>query len=199
MRAAALALTLAMLATPALADKEIAIFAGGCFWSVETDFDKVSGVLSTTSGYIGGRTENPTYYDHTSAGHREAVQVEFDNHRTSYDELAKIFFRSIDPTDSGGQFCDRGGSYTTAIYTLDEAQFAAAEKAKTAAAKELKVKTLATEILPAPAFWPAEEYHQDYRKKNAERYRAYRAGCGRDARVHAIWGASAFHGINQGG
>ena len=195
MRNIVLAVVAALFATPALADKQTAIFAGGCFWSVESDFDKVNGVLATTSGYIGGKTENPTYYDHTGAGHREAVLVEFDSFRVTYDELAKIFFRSIDPTDADGQFCDRGVSYTTAIYAVGEAQLAAAEKARAAAAKELKRKTLATEVLPAPAFWPAEDYHQDYRRKNPARYDAYRAGCARERRVEEVWGASAFYGL----
>jgi len=201
MRATLLAISLIaaglLPASPALADKEIAIFAGGCFWCVESDFDKVPGVLSTTSGYIGGSTANPTYYDHTAAGHREAVRIEFDNIRVSYDELAAAFFHSVDPTDGGGQFCDRGHSYTTAIYAVGEAQLAAAEKAKKAAAKELK-QELATEIAAAPEFWPAEGYHQDYYKKNPLRYKYYRNGCGRDARLQEVWGASALKGINKG-
>lgn len=201
MRAAAFAAILVTLllgpAGAALAERQVAIFAGGCFWSVEYDFDRVTGVLSTTSGYIGGRTENPSYYDHTTAGHREAVRVEFDSNRTSYDELVKIFFRSVDPTDAGGQFCDRGHSYTTAIYALDDDQLAAAGKAKAQAAKELKAD-IHTEVLAAPAFWPAEDYHQDYYKKNAARYRNYRNGCGRDARVDLVWGAQARYGINRG-
>jgi peptide-methionine (S)-S-oxide reductase len=199
MRAAAIALALATLAmaSPALADKQLAIFAGGCFWSVEYDFDRVTGVLSTTSGYIGGSTSNPTYYDHTSARHREAVRVEYDDNRVDYDELVKIFFRSVDPTDGGGQFCDRGHSYTTAVYALGEHQLASATKAKAAAAKELK-KEIATEVVAAPEFWPAEDYHQDYYKKNPARYKTYRAGCRRDAAVDAVWGAQARYGINQG-
>ena len=201
MRAALLALAVTaaglLSAGPALADKEIAIFAGGCFWCVESDFDKVPGVLSTISGYIGGTTRDPTYYDHTAAGHREAVRIEFDDRRVSYDELVGAFFHSVDPTDGGGQFCDRGHSYTTAIYTVGEAQQAAAEKAKKAAAKELK-QDLATEIVAAPEFWPAEEYHQDYYKKNPLRYKYYRNGCGRDARLEQVWGENAMKGINKG-
>jgi peptide-methionine (S)-S-oxide reductase len=199
MRAAAIAFAFAALATasPALADKQLAIFAGGCFWSVEYDFDRVTGVLSTTSGYIGGSTSNPTYYDHTAARHREAVRVEYDDNRVDYDELVKIFFRSVDPTDGGGQFCDRGHSYTTAVYALGEDQLASATKAKAVAAKELK-KEIATEVVAAPEFWPAEDYHQDYYKKNPARYKTYRAGCRRDAAVDAVWGAQARYGINQG-
>jgi peptide-methionine (S)-S-oxide reductase len=198
MRAALLALSLAvaglMPASPALADKEVAIFAGGCFWCVESDFDKIPGVLSTTSGYIGGSTQNPTYYDHTAAGHREAVRIEFDNARVSYDQLLSAFFHSVDPTDGGGQFCDRGHSYTTAIYTVGTAQLEAAKKAKAAAATELK-KDVATAVAAAPQFWPAEDYHQDYYRKNPLRYKYYRNGCGRDARLEQVWGASAMKGI----
>ena len=192
MTRAALA-TLALMASlvvPAHADKQVAIFAGGCFWCVESDFDHVPGVLSTTSGYIGGTTQNPTYYDHTAAGHREAVRVEFDNARVSYEELVSYFFHSVDPTDAGGQFCDRGHSYTTAIYTLGDDELAVATKGKAAAEKELK-KPIVTEIAAAPEFWPAEDYHQDYYKKNPLRYEYYRHGCGRDARVEALWGANA--------
>lgn len=198
-RAAALAFALATAALsfaagPAQAGKEVAIFAGGCFWCVESDFDKIPGVLSTTSGYIGGTTQNPTYYDHTAARHREAVRIEFDNARVSYDQLLTAFFHSVDPTDGGGQFCDRGHSYTTAVYAVGEAQLASAEKAKKAAAKALKTE-LATEIAAAPQFWPAEDYHQDYYKKNPLRYKYYRNGCGRDARLREVWGANAMKGI----
>ncbi|MBN9035967.1 MAG: peptide-methionine (S)-S-oxide reductase MsrA [Rhizobiales bacterium] len=181
---------MALLVVPAHADKQVAIFAGGCFWCVESDFDHVPGVLSTTSGYIGGTTQNPTYYDHTAAGHREAVRVEFDNARVSYEELVSYFFHSVDPTDASGQFCDRGHSYTTAIYTLGDDELAVATKGKAAAEKELK-KPIVTEIAAAPEFWPAEDYHQDYYKKNPLRYEYYRHGCGRDARVEALWGANA--------
>jgi peptide-methionine (S)-S-oxide reductase len=201
MRAALLAFSMIAAglipATPAQAGKEIAIFAGGCFWCVESDFDKVPGVLSTTSGYIGGSTANPTYYDHTAAGHREAVRIEFDNARVGYEDLVAAFFHSVDPTDGGGQFCDRGHSYTTAIYAVGEAQLAAAGKAKKAAAKELK-QDLATDIAAAPEFWPAEDYHQDYYKKNPLRYKYYRNGCGRDARLQEVWGENALKGINKG-
>lgn len=198
-RAVALAFAIAIAALTfatgsARADKETAIFAGGCFWCVESDFDKIPGVLSTTSGYIGGTTQNPTYYDHTAARHREAVRIEFDNARVSYDQLLTAFFHSVDPTDGGGQFCDRGHSYTTAVYATSGGQLSAANKAKAAAAKELK-KELATEITAAPQFWPAEDYHQDYYKKNPLRYKYYRNGCGRDARLREVWGASAMKGI----
>ena len=179
---------------PASAQMEVAIFAGGCFWCVEADFDKVSGVVSTTSGYIGGRTDNPTYYDHSSTGHREAVRIEFDNSRVSYDMLVAAFFRSIDPTDGGGQFCDRGHSYSTAVYATNAEQKAAAEKAKKAAARELGGNVV-TDIVSAPTFWPAEDYHQNYYKKNPVRYKYYRNGCRRDARLEQVWGENALKGI----
>lgn len=179
---------------PAQAEMEVAIFAGGCFWCVESDFDKVPGVVSTTSGYIGGQTDNPTYYDHTSGGHREAVRIEFDNARVSYEMLVTTFFYTIDPTDGGGQFCDRGHSYTTAVYTTTAEQKAAAEKAKQRAAKELGTG-IATDVASAPTFWPAEDYHQNYYRKNPVRYKYYRNGCRRDARLEQVWGANAMKGI----
>jgi peptide-methionine (S)-S-oxide reductase len=181
-------------AQPAQAEMEVAIFAGGCFWCVEADFDKVSGVVSTTSGYIGGSSDNPTYYDHSSAGHREAVRIEFDNSRVSYDMLVATFFYTIDPTDGGGQFCDRGHSYTTAVYTTTSEQKAAAEKAKKAAGRELGT-SIATDVASAPTFWPAEDYHQNYYRKNPVRYKYYRNGCRRDARLDQVWGENAMKGI----
>ena len=137
------------------------------------------------------------YLDRLAELPREAVRIEFDNARVSYDELAAAFFHSVDPTDGGGQFCDRGHSYTTAVYAVGDAQLASAEKAKKAAAKELK-QELATEIVAAPEFWPAEDYHQDYYKKNPLRYKYYRNGCGRDARLEQVWGENALKGINKG-
>lgn len=178
----------------ALAETKTAIFAGGCFWCVESDFDGVAGVTSTTSGYIGGTTENPTYYDHTAANHREAVRIEYDATRVNYATLLDVFWHSVDPTDGDGQFCDRGHSYTTAIYAVGAEDLAAAEKSKKAAEAELG-KPIVTEIAAAPAFWPAEDYHQDYYRKNPLRYKYYRSGCGRDARIDEVWGAAAHKGI----
>ena len=178
----------------AFAETKVAIFAGGCFWCVESDFDSVPGVLSTISGYTGGTTENPTYYDHTAANHREAVRIEYDSTKVNYVALLDVFWHSVDPTDGGGQFCDRGHSYTTAIYAVVADDLAAAEKSKKAAEAELG-KPIATEIAAAPAFWPAEDYHQDYYRKNPLRYKYYRSGCGRDARIEEVWGASAHKGI----
>jgi peptide-methionine (S)-S-oxide reductase len=138
LRTAALVLSLAFTTLPAAAQNtERAIFAGGCFWCVESDFDKVGGVISTTSGYIGGTTENPTYENHTAARHREAVEIVYDPSRVSYDALLAAFFRSVDPTDAGGQFCDRGYSYTTAVYAVGDAQLAAAREAKAEASQAL--------------------------------------------------------------
>jgi peptide-methionine (S)-S-oxide reductase len=201
-----------LIAIPALgtatAMAETAIFAGGCFWCVEADFDKVPGVTSTTSGYIGGSTANPTYRNHDAGGHREAVRIEFDPAKVSYRQLADIFFRSVDPTDADGQFCDRGHSYTTAIYALDGAQAEAATEAKKAAAAELG-RNLVTPVESAATFWPAEAYHQDYYRSSekvltrfgyvskAEAYKGYRQGCGRDQRLRQVWGASALKGIGS--
>lgn len=186
--------TLAVASLPARAETEVAIFAGGCFWCVESDFDKVPGVLSTTSGYIGGTNDNPTYYDHTTFRHREAVRIEFDATTVNYEALLSAFFRSVDPTDAGGQFCDRGFSYTTAVYTIGDEQAALAEAAKAEAAAHLG-QDLATEIVAAPTFWPAEDYHQDYYVKNPLRYKYYRTGCGRDQKLQAVWGDEALKGI----
>ncbi len=170
---------------------EIAIFAGGCFWCVEADFDKVAGVLSTVSGYIGGTTPNPTYQQVTAGGtgHIEAVQISFDPSRVRYQQLLDVFWKSVDPYDKGGQFCDRGDSYRTAVfYTSDEQKkLVEASKAALQANGPLK-QPLATDILEAGTFTKAEEYHQDYYKKNPIRYGYYRAGCGRDARLQDLWG-----------
>ncbi|MCV0394455.1 MAG: peptide-methionine (S)-S-oxide reductase MsrA [Rhizobiaceae bacterium] len=181
--------------TPSVsAETRKAIFAGGCFWCVEADFDKVPGVTATVSGYIGGSTDNPTYKNHAAAGHREAVEIAYDPGRVSYETLLAIFWRSVDPTDGGGQFCDRGYSYTTAIYTIGQAQADAARKSKTETIQALG-EPVATEVVKAPAFWPAEDYHQDYYRKNPVRYKFYRNGCGRDDRIRQVWGGEAFEGI----
>lgn len=178
------------------ANTGVAIFAGGCFWCVEADFDKVDGVKETVSGYIGGKEDNPTYKTHVANGDREAVRITYDPSTVSYDELLKTFFRTVDPTDEGGQFCDRGFSYTTAVYTLNPAQAEAAQEAKAEAGDALG-KPVVTEIVEASEFWPAEEYHQNYYKKNPIRYRYYRYGCGRDSRIEELWGAAANYGIEK--
>jgi peptide-methionine (S)-S-oxide reductase len=186
------------MATPAAAETQTAIFAGGCFWCVESDFDHVPGVTSTTSGYTGGHLKDPTYQDVVTetTGHRESEKIEFDTTKTSYAKLLDVYFHATDPTDGGGQFCDRGESYTPAIFYLNDEQKKEAEAAKAAAGKELG-QPIATKILPASTFYPAEGYHQDYYEKNPLRYKYYRYGCGRDARVEELWGKEAHRGIKE--
>lgn len=166
-----------------------AVFAGGCFWCTESDFDHVGGVTGTTSGYTGGTVANPTYKQVSSGrtGHIEAVRVTYDPARVSYADLVAKFFRTVDPLDGGGQFCDRGDQYRSAIFVANAEQKRIAEAAKAAVQRELgkPVKTL---ILPAATFYPAEAYHQDYYRKNPVRYRFYRWNCGRDARIGEVWG-----------
>jgi peptide-methionine (S)-S-oxide reductase len=172
--------------------KAVVVVATGCFWCTESDFDMVPGVLATTSGYIGGNTVNPTYEQVTSGrtGHIEAVQVIYDPSRVTYAALVNHALRTSDPTDGGGQFCDRGSQYRPAIFVGSPAERSAAEAAKAQAAKALG-KPVATDILPRGRFYRAEDYHQDYYKKNPLRYRYYRSSCGRDARVKQVWGAAA--------
>ena len=170
---------------------ESAIFAGGCFWCVESDFDKVEGVVRTTSGYAGGSLKNPTYEQVSAGGtgHAEAVEVEFDPQRISYRELADRFWRNIDPTVKDQQFCDHGHQYRTAVFYFDDAQRQAAEKSKESISNSKPFKQpIVTEIVPAGEFYPAEEYHQDYYKKNPVRYKFYRYNCGRDQRLKELWG-----------
>lgn len=164
-------------------------FAGGCFWCIESDFEKLDGVGDVISGYTGGDQDNPTYKQVTyqPTGHREAVKVPYDPKVVSYTELVRYFFRHIDPLDPRGQFCDKGPSYTTAIWVTNEDERIIAEQMKAEAAKELN-QVIVTPILEAKAFWDAEGYHQDYYKKNPIRYNAYRTGCRRDARVKQVWG-----------
>ena len=175
-----------------------AIFAGGCFWCVETDFDLVPGVLKTVSGYSGGESDKPTYKTHHQGRHREVVQITYDPSVVSYEQLLEVFWHSVDPTDGGGQFCDRGHSYTTAIYSVNAEQHEAAlaTKAKLTDSGVLKDE-IVTPIEPASAFWPAEDYHQDYYLKNPLRYKYYRAACGRDKRVKKVWGSKAYSGIEK--
>jgi peptide-methionine (S)-S-oxide reductase len=165
-----------------------AVFAGGCFWCTESDFDKIPGVLSTTSGYIGGKVAKPTYEQVSAGGtgHIEAVRVVYDPSKVSYAALANRFFRTIDPLNANGQFCDRGDQYRSAIFVADAGQRQVAAAAKARAAAALK-KPVATLILPAATFYPAESYHQDYYKKNPTKYRFYRWNCGRDARLKELW------------
>lgn len=166
-----------------------AVFAGGCFWCLEADLDKVPGVLATVSGYAGGPEQNPTYKQvaYGKTAHAEVVQVTYDPTRVGYAQLVEYFFRHVDPTQADGQFCDTGRQYRTVVFYADEAEKKIARAAKDAAAKHLKA-TVVTELAPLAAFWPAEEYHQDFYKKDPAHYQRYRSGCGRDARVKALWG-----------
>ncbi|MEP6608114.1 MAG: peptide-methionine (S)-S-oxide reductase MsrA [Burkholderiaceae bacterium] len=183
---------------PSAADRPattaVATFAGGCFWCTESDFDKLNGVISTTSGYTGGKTLNPTYEAVSAGGtgHAEAVQVVFDPSRVSYANLIEYYWRTIDPTTKDRQFCDGGSQYRSAIFVHDEQQRALAEASKKAlsASKPFR-EPIVTEIVSAGAFYPAEEYHQNYYTKNPIRYKFYRANCGRDARLKQLWGEQA--------
>ncbi len=186
-------------ASPAAAKGEaVATFAGGCFWCVESDFDSVPGVLRTISGYTGGTSIDPSYQQVTAGGtgHREAVRIFFDPKKVSYGTLLEIFWRSVDPTDDGGQFCDRGGSSETAIYakSAEQKRQAQASKGKLEQSGVLK-QPIVTPIHTAGPFYPAEDYHQDFYKKSSLRYKIYRYGCGRDARIRKLWGTEAFRGI----
>ena len=167
-----------------------AIFAGGCFWCVEADFDKVPGVIATESGYAGGKLQNPTYEQVSAGGtgHAEAVRVTFDPAKVTYEKLLDIFWHHVDPTVKDRQFCDIGNQYRTAIFYHDEAQRNAAQASKAVLEKSGHLAHIYTEIAPAGTFYPAEEYHQDYYKKNPIRYKFYRTSCGRDARIDEVWG-----------
>ncbi len=167
-----------------------AIFAGGCFWCVEADFEKLAGVLSAESGYTGGARPQPSY-EQVSAGttgHAEAVRVVYDPSKISYNQLLDYFWRHVDPTVKNRQFCDIGSQYRTAIYWQSEVERKAAEASRDALLKSGKLTQIHTEIVAASAFYPAEEYHQDYYRKNPLRYSFYRHNCGRDARLQQIWG-----------
>jgi peptide-methionine (S)-S-oxide reductase len=171
-----------------------ATFAGGCFWCMEAPFDKTAGVISTTSGYIGGTKKNPTYQEVSSGstGHTEVVQVVYDPKKVTYEKLLSIFWRNIDPTVKDQQFCDVGTQYRSGVFYHDDVQKAAAEKSKADLGKSKPFKAdIVTEITAAAEFYPAEEYHQDYYIKNPVRYSFYRKGCGRDAKLQSLWGAEA--------
>ncbi len=173
-----------------------AVFAGGCFWCVESDFDKLPGVLSTVSGYTGGKTANPSYQEVSSnmTGHAEAVEIVFDPAKVSYAQLVEHFWRTIDPTTKDRQFCDVGSPYRTAIYAQDAEQLRVAQASKSALEKTKPFKApIVTEVVKGDAFYRAEEYHQDYYLKNPVRYKYYRTSCGRDARLKQLWGDAAAH------
>jgi peptide-methionine (S)-S-oxide reductase len=188
--------------TTSAADMQTTVLAGGCFWCIESDFEKLQGVQDVVSGYTGGTTANPTYETLKGSGHYEAVEITYDADVVAYDQLLFAFFRSVDPTDAGGQFCDRGESYRTAVFVSNPAERAAAEAAKAAAQRDLD-QQIVTPILNAATFYDAEVYHQDYYKgekrvftrrgikTQSEAYAFYREACGRDARVLALWGDAA--------
>jgi peptide-methionine (S)-S-oxide reductase len=197
-------MTAGMTAGMARAETAKAVVAGGCFWCVESDFERVPGVIEAVSGFAGGSAENPTYEQVTDGGtgHYEAVEITYDLAVLSYEQLLTLFVRSVDITDAGGQFCDRGDSYRTAIFVSDNAEKTVAEAVLAAAAAELGA-TVATPVLDAGRFWPADAYHQDYYlqtdiiltrrgpKSKANAYKFYRESCGRDARVRELWGSDA--------
>jgi len=170
---------------------QIATFAGGCFWCMEPPFDKLEGVISTTSGYTGGHKKNPTYEEVSSGvtGHAESLRVAYDPAKISYQKLLEVFWHNIDPTTPNQQFCDKGSQYRSAIFYHDEEQKRLALDSKKAVEKLFK-EPVVTEILPAQEFYVAEEYHQDFYKKNPFRYKSYRFGCGRDQRLKRLWGES---------
>jgi len=204
--AAGIALATVMSAKDAQAENiQTTVFAGGCFWCVESDFETLNGVVEVVSGYAGGSIANPTYKQVTAggSGHYEVVEVTYDANVVSYGQLLHAFFRSVDPTDAGGQFCDRGDSYRTAIFVENTDERAIAEQAKALAGQELG-KQIVTPILDAATFYPAEAYHQDYYKgtttvwtrrgpkSQANAYKFYREACGRDERVSELWGNQAL-------
>ena len=196
MWASGIALTLWLLLSAGAAGQgapqprtETATFAGGCFWCVEADFDKVAGVLATTSGYIGGRTPHPSYEAvvQGGTGHAEAVEIAFDPAKVGFQQLLDVFWRNIDPLARDSQFCDHGNQYRSAIFYHGDEQRRLAEASKAAVAARFK-RPVETEIVAAGPFYKAEDYHQDYYLKNPLRYNFYRAGCGRDARLEELWG-----------
>ena len=181
----------------ASAESAKAILAGGCFWCIEKDFEHVKGVTDVISGYTGGTTPNPTYNNHTAGRHLEAVQITYDPKKISYEKLLYIFWRTVNPTDAGGQFCDRGHSYTTAIYATSKEQSEIAKASKAELQKSGLIKgKIVTPILSASKFYPSEDYHQNYYKKNPVRYKYYRYSCGRNQTVKKLWGKEAYKGVN---
>jgi peptide-methionine (S)-S-oxide reductase len=175
-------------------DHEIAVFAGGCFWCMEPPYDALYGVIETISGYTGGTLPNPTYRQvvQGGTGHFEAVLVVYDPARVTYEELLEVFWYNIDPLDAGGQFCDRGDMYRSGIFVHNADQEAAAKASRDALTRSRRLpRTIVTEIMSLRTFYVAEEYHQNYYRKNPLQYRFYRIGCGRDARLQQLWGADA--------
>jgi peptide-methionine (S)-S-oxide reductase len=187
---AAFLLTAAAGGAAAQGKTETAIFAGGCFWCTEADFDKVAGVISTTSGYIGGTVANATYHQVSAGttGHAEAVKVVYDPAKVTYAKLLDVYWRSIDPLVKDKQFCDSGDQYRTAIFYVDDAQKKLADETKKQVEAKFAPRPVYTQIVKATAFYDAEDYHQDYYKKNEARYKFYRWNCGRDQRLEQLWG-----------
>lgn len=191
---AALGAWVAVAAPPSAPKTARAVFAGGCFWCMERPFEALPGVLTVTSGYSGGSVPHPTYEQVSSGatGHAESVQVVYDPSKVTYEQLLEVYWYNVDPTQADGQFCDHGRQYRTAVFTADEAQRRAAEESKRRLEASGKLPgRVVTEIVPAGPFYPAEEYHQDFYRKNPARYEGYRRGCGRDARLRELWGAAA--------
>jgi peptide-methionine (S)-S-oxide reductase len=180
------------VAKPPAAGMAVATFAAGCFWCTEADFDKVAGVVSTTSGYAGGHKANATYEEVGSGrtGHTEAVRVVYDPGKVTYAKLLDVYWRNVDPFDARGQFCDKGSQYRPEIFVYDAEQRKLAEASKAEAEQKLK-RPVVVKITPAAPFYVAEDYHQDYYKKNPIRYKFYRYNCGRDARLEQVWGPAA--------
>ena len=177
----------------AIAEEQSAVFAGGCFWCTESDFEKLDGVVSAASGYIGGQVKNPSYKQVSAGGtgHTEAVEVIFDDQKVSYSQLVEYFWKTIDPTDGGGQFCDRGQQYRSEIFYQTEEQRNIAQASKDAlSASGLLKAEIVTQLTASSRFYPAEDYHQDYYLKNPVRYNYYRWGCGREKRLEVLWGAA---------
>ena len=192
MRTLLFLLTLALAASGVRAETAVAYFAGGCFWCMESNYQDKEGVLDVVSGFTGGTLKNPTYKgDHT--GHFEAIEVTYDPAIISYEELLDLFWVSIDPFDNAGQFSDKGFSYRSAIFTTDAQQKTLAEKSFAAVEAQFPGQQVHTELRDSNAFWPVEEYHQDYYLKNPKRYKFYRWNCGRDRRTAEIWGDAAAH------
>jgi peptide-methionine (S)-S-oxide reductase len=176
----------------AAAEPETAIFAGGCFWCMEEAYEKVPGVIAAVSGYAGGEVENPTYRQVSSGGtgHYEVVEVEYDPDQVTYEQLLDVFWRNIDPFDARGQFCDKGSQYLSAVFVASEEEQALAEATKAEVEAEFDMP-VATEILPEPVFYTAEDYHQNYYKTTSARYNFYKFGCGRPQRLEELWGKPA--------
>jgi len=175
--------------TAAQAETAEAIFAGGCFWCMESDYQEREGVLDVVSGFTGGTLKNPTY-NGNHEGHYEVVKVTYDTNVLSYQDLLDLYWVNIDPFDSRGQFCDKGPSYRAAIFVANSEQEALAKASFENVEARFPGETVVTEILPSSTFWPVEEYHQDYYLKNPVRYKYYRWNCGRDQRLEAVWGKS---------